>query len=326
MCDLFDLLLGAFREQGKKSPTGASSETVSHNTNSENDAPSRAEVLRTIKAEAISLEQIPSTHTHMFDMRAHHVILDSLTQVQNEQADLTSRHQDELRYILPCEEAIRRLAVAEYQRKYQALSQRMATLRSEYKLARGAVHRVDAIFSRIDMRFMQRRKWSQGISLPLFAMFAVDNPLCSVSGVANSGQDPNWNFRPNRVVPHAFASWINPTIHIIDSGLGRREKWLPVHFSAQFADAIPDGIRKEIQRLKPSFDLFIVREVDWETPANVPEVKLPSQLASHQQYNLLIGKRGDVFWLVAGFATDGSNQYHFYRPDMWDHAELDIGF
>lgn len=270
--------------------------------------------LRTeIDAEAIGIEALPAAYEAPHSPRSAQQVQHDINTTNTQLKSMQERHKAALGELLPVEEMLRIEMHKEHEKHSAAYSARLRNLNLELIDAT-----LDAAYKRIDMAFMTRRKWSakHECAMPLFAMFHIDKPLCTMEGHARHGRGLQ-KFVLSE--PAILAKLVPETANMLQELCAKDlPEWTSRArcISSRFAGAIPAEVRTSIREARPKFEqIYIVTESpEWEmeafeerTSEGVYTRLNPKPIP--QRDPLVIGEKNGKFWLIAVFDTTPTEEY-----------------
>lgn len=263
-------------------------------------------------AETVAIEAIVEGYAFTTTYRNCDELRAEIDRCSEELSSHDARHSALVKSLLPVEQEYRNRICAQHAVLQQSLVSRLMGLKEELGRAEFDNSCLAAGYRRIDMSFMSKRKLSEKFQceLPLFAMFTTSDSRCSL--MARAERESTCVSESRSSVPFIFGKLQAEVGAILarrasDSLDWQRERQVTI--SAKFAGAIPDDVRYKIPAAQAVFpEIFIVTEApEWEIETfetlyrdeySWNELK---PLSTPEGGALLVGKRGDNFWLIAVF-------------------------
>lgn len=269
-----------------------------------------------VASEAMRLTEVVTTHTMTPPSRDTGEIEIKITKLRDKIEQINGEVRSALDNTSPYLESELQSEIYKKQNtRINPLRDDLAALNHE--LARSKLAK---LYRPIDMNFLQRRKWSPQLQLPVprFASFDFNRPACELRVTSYFGQPPTTR---GTMLPPGLERFYESTITSFANHAKTAAKMnanLLTGIAATFPGALPSDLRSILPQVKTHFSgLFTVTEApDWNVL--VTEVsdcrdecpRIPPTLhKSQEQDALLIGELRGTYWLVTPFRTIATADY-----------------
>jgi hypothetical protein len=255
-----------------------------------------------VEAGFIAIDQLTPKFTSSANHRTPQVIQEEIAQQEALKQELQTRHQTAVKQLLPVEAALKEDLDKEHNRLSHECWRKINELNRELVPAR-----IDEKYQRIDMSFLSRRKWSEKYkcALPLFAVFDIKSDSCQLT--SQISRDDWHRFHDSLSSAPVLAKHFNfePLRKMAQEAFNQHRYYgVSATITARFTGAIPQPVRDRIRQATGDFDaiLLVTEAPEWELslkPIPQPITRDP----------LVIGQKGENFWLITAFDTTPAEEY-----------------